>query len=150
MLITLFFFGNLTFMASEQETSLLIRGIINDWFRSYLTHRKQIASNGTYTSDSETTPCGVSQGSVLGPLLFSNSSKHFSFYLFADDTSIIDIIYANKNLRNLEQIVNTELSNVCDWLLAKKLTLNFKKSNYIIFHPRQRCLTYNPSIKGFR
>lgn len=29
----------------------------------------------------------------------ANSSKHFSFYLFADDTHII---YANKNLHNLE------------------------------------------------
>ena len=90
--------------------------------------------------NSETTLYGVPQGSVLGPLLFllyvndiANSSKHLSFYLFADDTSII---YANKNLHNLEQIVNSELSNVSDWLLANKLTLNFKKSNYVLFRPR--------------
>ena len=103
--------------------------------------------------NSETTLYGVPQGSVLGPLLFllyvndiANSSKHLSFYLFADDTSII---YANKNLHNLEQIVNSELSNVSDWLLANKLTLNFKKSNYVLFRPRQKCLTYNPSIKAY-
>ena len=90
---------------------------------------------------------------MLGPLLFllyvndiANSSKYLSFYLFADDTSII---YANKNLHNLEQIVNSELSNVSDWLLANKLTLNFKKSNYVLFRPRQKCLTYNPSIKAY-
>ena len=130
-----------------------IRGIVNDWFRSYLTYRKQTTSNGSYISNSETTLYGVPQGSVLGPLLFllyvndiANSSKHLSFYLFADDTSII---YANKNLHNLEQIVNSELSNVSDWLLANKLTLNFKKSNYVLFRPRQKCLTYNPSIKAY-
>ena len=90
--------------------------------------------------NSETTLYGVPQGSVLGPLLFllyvndiANSSKHLSFYLFADDTSII---YANKNLHNLEQIVNSELSNVSDWLIANKLTLNFKKSNYVLVRPR--------------
>ena len=130
-----------------------IGGIVNDWFRSYLTYRKQTTSNGSYISNSETTLYGVPQGSVLGPLLFllyvndiANSSKHLSFYLFADDTSII---YANKNLHNLEQIVNSELSNVSDWLLANKLTLNFKKSNYVLFRPRQKCLTYNPSIKAY-
>ena len=90
---------------------------------------------------------------MLGPLLFllyvndsANSSKHFSFYLFADDTSIIS---ANKNLHNLEQIVNSELSNVSDWLLANKVTLNFKKSNYVLFRPWQKCLTFNSSIKSF-
>ena len=90
---------------------------------------------------------------MLGPLLFllyvndiANSSKHLSFYLFADDTSII---YANKNLHNLEQIVNSELSNVSDLLSANKLTLNFKKFNYVFFRPRQKCLTYNPSIKTY-
>ena len=50
---------------------------------------------------------------------------------------------------NLEQIVNSELNNVSDWLLANKLTLNFKKSNYVLFRPRQKCLTYNPSIKAY-
>ena len=123
-----------------------IRGIVNDWFQSYLTYRKQ-------TTNSETTLYGVPQGSVLAPPLFllyvndiANSSKCLSFYLFADDTSII---YANKNLHNLEQAVNSELSDVSDWLLANKLTLNFKKSNYLLFRPRQKCLTYNPSIKAY-
>ena len=70
--------------------------------------------------------CMVFQGSMLGPPLvllyvndIANSSKYLSFYLFADDTSII---YTNKILHNLEQIVNSELSNVSDWLLANKLT----------------------------
>ena len=46
-----------------------IRGIINDWFRSYLTDRVQSTQIGSEASTKLTTACGVPQGSVLGPLL---------------------------------------------------------------------------------
>ena len=46
-------------------------------------------------------------------------------------------------------MINKELENVCDWLLANKLTLNAKKSNYVLFHPRQRVTTIHLNIKVF-
>jgi hypothetical protein len=107
-----------------------IRGVVNDWFSSYLKHRSQTTLIGNYVSDRETTLCGVPQGTVLGPLLFlryindiSESSNVFNFFLFADDTNLL---YANKNLKTLESVVNSEL-NVCKWLNVNKLTLNIKK-----------------------
>ena len=64
------------------------------------------------------------QGSVLEPLLFllyindiHKSSKEFTFYLFADDTSPN---YANDNLRTLELTVNNELEKVSEWLNAQR------------------------------
>ena len=91
-----------------------------------------------------------SQGSVLGPLLFliyindiCNASTKLDFYLFADDTNLL---FADKNLKTLETVVNSELLNVYDWLNANKLFLNVKKSNFIIFHPYQKRLNYEVNL----
>lgn len=74
------------------------------------------------------------------------SSKEFTFYLFADDTSLT---YANDNLRTLELTVNNELEKISEWLNANKLTLNVKKSNYVIFRPHQKRMPFIPQIKIF-
>ena len=50
------------------------------------------------------------------------------------------------NLQSLEATVNNELKNVCDWLTANKLTLNTKKSNFVIFRPRQKKLVYEVNL----
>ena len=122
-------------------------GIINDWFSSYLLGRSQVTEVDTYLSSKSQISCGVPQGSVLGPLLFliyindiHNSSNKLSFYLFADDTNLL---YADKNLKSLEETVNNELLKVSEWLNANKLTLNAKKSNYVIFRPYQHKLGYS-------
>ena len=61
---------------------------------------------------------------------FHNSSAKFVFYLFADDTNLL---YADKNLKSLEERVNSELVKVSNRLNENKLTLNVKKSNFVIF-----------------
>ena len=38
-------------------------------------------------------------------------------------------------------------AKVSDWLNANKVTLNAKKSNYVIFHPYQRKLNYSVNIE---
>ena len=47
-----------------------IRGVANSWFKSYLSNRKQFVITNGVNSDLQSMEFGVSQGSVLGPLLF--------------------------------------------------------------------------------
>ena len=47
-----------------------IRGVSNDWFRLYLSNRNHYVSINGYESGLAAINCGVSQGSVLGPLPF--------------------------------------------------------------------------------
>ena len=45
--------------------------------------------------------------------------------------------------------MHDELLKLYDWLTVNKLTLNAKKSNYVIFRPYQKRLSHNISIKFF-
>ena len=130
-----------------------IRGRINDWFKSYLMGRTQTTEIDGFISPKEINPFGVPQGSVIGPLLFllyindiSNISSILNFFLFADDTTLL---FAHKSLKTLEQTMNNELGKLNNWLIANKLTLNIKKSNFVIFRPYQKKVTSNVNIHVF-
>ena len=104
-----------------------------------------------HVSQKQNTLCGVPQGRVLGPFLFLiyvnniyKASDKINFYLFADDTNLL---YVNKNLKSLEVVMNAELLKIVEWLTANKLSLNIKKTNFVIFHPYQKRLNHDVNIK---
>ena len=108
------------------------------WFRSYLSNRKQFILYDHFKTEVKIVKCGVPQGSILGPLFFlifvkdlSNSTKVLDPVLFADDTSLFSF---DNNIRTLFETVNQELSQINDWFLANKLSLNVEKAKYMLFH----------------
>ena len=116
-----------------------IRGVANDWIRSYLCNRPQYVKYGEEKSSSKQIICGVPQGSILGPLLFliyindlSKISELLFMVMYADDTNIF---LSGKNLKDLETTMNKELSSLTEWLAANKLSLNISKTHYMIFSP---------------
>ena len=72
-----------------------IRGTALDWFRSYLSGRYQCVAMNDFLSEPRVVSCGISQGSILGFLLFlifindfPNSPQHIQFTLFAGDSTL--------------------------------------------------------------
>ena len=127
-----------------------IRGVVPKWFQSYLENKKQFVSIGNVRSATSYISCGLPQGSVLGPLLFllyindiKKSSDLLDFHLFADDSSLF---YSAKRLSELESTITGQLLHLHKWLCANKLSLNFEKSSFVMFHPTQKKLDHNVQI----
>ena len=119
-----------------------VKNVENNWFRSYLTDRVQFVQLPCGTiSDEKIVTCGVPQGSVAGPLLFliyindlSNATDLFTI-LFADDTTL-QITSDDPEFATFK--LNLELEKASDWFAANLLTLNAKKTKYMVFK-RQSC-----------
>ena len=122
-----------------------IRSSALDWFKSYLNNRRQYVTYDGVVSTTKIISCGVPQASILGPLLFLiyiNDLLHVCNesipILFADDTNLF---FSGKNLPDLEKRINEELNDISLWLKVNKLSLNIKKTHYMIFHRKKHDIT---------
>ena len=115
-----------------------LRNNIYEWFKSYLANRSQYVMYNNSKSETKHITHGVPQGSILGPLLFilyindfSRASDLLFSILFADDTSVF---IEGQSYTGVIETLNKELKNIVSWLNSNKLTLNVKKTHYMIFH----------------
>ena len=126
-----------------------IRGIANDWFKSYLTNRMQYVSIDGISSDLLKVNIGVPQGSVLGPLLFllyindlHNSVRFSSPFHFADDTGLLNV---QDSIRAINKTLNKDLRELSFWVNANKIALNVAKTEIILFKTSNK--NYDADLK---
>ncbi|XP_062531624.1 probable RNA-directed DNA polymerase from transposon BS isoform X1 [Bombyx mori] len=125
-------------------SSINISPTVVDWFRSYLSGRRQrIHCENAYSSWCET-HVGVPQGGVLSPLLFSifiNSISlqlTSSYHLYADDLQI----YTQSSLPELTnaiKILNNDLSILSRWSKSHGLRVNPSKTQVIVVGSSRMC-----------
>ena len=128
-----------------------VRGTTNEWFKSYLSKRKQFVSINGFISENVEMNYGVPQGSVLGPLLFliyindlHCAFKYSSTIHFADDTTLL---INNKSLKQLQKHLNYDLRFLRNWLSANKISLNASKTELLLFHHIRKEIDYDLKIK---
>ena len=54
---------------------------------------------------------------------------------FADDTNLLG---SDKKLKSLKKKINKDLEYLFDWLCANRLSLNTKKTEFILFRPNNK------------
>ena len=102
-----------------------IRGVSNDWFKSYLSNRNQYVSINGYQSGLAALNCGFPHRSVLGPFLFlpyindlNQAIKFCKVHHFADDTNLLCL---DDSIRKLNKLVNADLTHLVNRLNTNKV-----------------------------
>ena len=136
------------------ETSFGITGAAPAWFSSHLFGRSQRVSVNGKRSDSYPLPFGVTQGSCLGPLLFSAyASKVFdviklylpSVHAFADDTQLYFSFKPDNSPSEAEAVHAVEqcIRARRAWLHTDKLKVNEDKTEVMPIGTRQQLSKVN-------
>jgi hypothetical protein len=128
-----------------------IRGVALKWISNYLSEREQYVEIDGVKSNMLAINCGVPQGSILGPLLFlvyindlpDICKKCFPVF-FADDSNLF---VSGNDPEQLISTINNEMLTIVNWLNTNKLSLNVKKTHYILFKSRRKNIVLHSNVK---
>ncbi len=113
-----------------------ITGPLLDWYRDYLSGRKQrVVIDGVSSSYLDVTS-GVPQGSIVGPPLFlvfvndlPDAAEHSKVPMFADDSKCFRVI----EMPHDTELLQSDLHSLCNWSSTSDLKFNLKKCTGIRF-----------------
>ena len=116
-----------------------LTGPVLNWFRTYLTGREYFVALGDHSSKNISMTCGVPQGSILGPLLFSLymlplgsviRRHNIDYHSYADDTQLYISVTPN-NYSSIDCLVNC-ISDINVWMSQNFLQLNQDKTEVLV------------------
>ncbi len=128
-----------------------------EWFKSYLTDRRQKVTINNVLSDVKPVTCGVPQGSILGPLLFLLCINDLPLYtnnvitdLYADDTTLYEV---NDSIEDIQIKLQLALNNLDMWCKVNGMLVNTDKTKLMLIatpqkRSRLRCDTLNLKYKN--
>jgi hypothetical protein len=136
-------------MLARLENQYGVSGTALLWFRSYLTNRKQticIEGEKSKTCDLD---CGVPQGSVLGPLLFTAYASPLADivnkhrvcpHFYADDSQLYTAFKPTVPATEVQarSTLHDCAGDVRTWMAANFLKLNDDKSEFMIIGTPQQ------------
>ena len=134
-----------------------IKGKYLNGFKSYLKHRQQFLSIGkNENSIYRRITCYITQGSILGPLLFLlyindlfSSSSKLTLIMLSDDTNLF---ISDSNTENLFETMNEELRKLAIWFWVEgggggglsKRPINFSPAiSRNVGSSPQNCVTFS-------
>ena len=109
-----------------------------NWFRSYFINRTFLVNLGNAFSQRVNVSSGVTQGSILGPLLFliyindMSQAVTCNLFLYADDTCLV---CQHDDTNEIEKRLSKDFESICDWFVDSKLSIHFgdDKTKSILF-----------------
>jgi len=127
-----------------------------NWFNSYLRERKHRVIVDESFSDWLDVICGIPQGSILGPILFSIYTRkipsifnYVQCFMFADDTQLLKSYNVEDSKTCIDEI-NVDLNILSLWCEKNYLKLNPKKCIHLIIGSEKNLNKLNNNIDDLK
>ena len=116
-----------------------------EWFKNYLSGRRQCTIINDIKSGFLETKRGVPQGGIISPILFLiyindlPLATEMLTLLFADDSNFL---IHGKSLEEIIPKVNLEMKKICDWFRLNELSIHPEKTKFMIFNKKESSIKW--------